>query len=192
MRHRKLVVSAGVACSLVLSVPPARAQDPLPSWHDASLSKGAITGFVAKVTTAGGRPTSCLLPSASRCSTTTVRCGRNSRSTSSWCSRMDRVKALAPQHPEWKATEPFKPVLDGDRQGTRRGGERALAEMIMATHTGMTTDEFDEIVSDWIATARHPHHQTALTPTWSTSRCSSCWRTCGRTASRRTSSRVAE
>ena len=69
---------------------------------------------------------------------------------------LDRVKTLAPQHPEWKDHEPFASLLKGDMKAALAGGERALAEIVMATHAGMTTEEFDRIVSDWIATARHP------------------------------------
>jgi hypothetical protein len=68
----------------------------------------------------------------------------------------DRIKTLAPQHPEWKDKEPFASVLKGDVKSALAGGERALMEMIMATHTGMTTEEFEKTVKDWIATAKHP------------------------------------
>src|ERR1035441_4028178 len=68
----------------------------------------------------------------------------------------DRVKALAPQHPEWKTKEPFASLLKGDLQTALAGGDHALIEIIMATHAGMTTVEFEQIVKDWIATAKHP------------------------------------
>jgi hypothetical protein len=68
----------------------------------------------------------------------------------------DRVKAMAPQHPEWKTKEPFASLLKGDMKGVTAGGEKGLMEMLTATHSGMTTDEFDKTVTDWIATARHP------------------------------------
>jgi hypothetical protein len=68
----------------------------------------------------------------------------------------DRIKALAPQHPEWKDKEPFASVLRGDIKAALAGGEHALLEMAMATHAGMTTDEFNQIVKDWITTAKHP------------------------------------
>jgi phosphoserine phosphatase len=66
------------------------------------------------------------------------------------------VKALAPQHPEWKTEDPFKSLLAGDLKTALAGGEKAVLEIVMATHAGMTTDEFDRIVKDWVATARHP------------------------------------
>ncbi|MBI3485281.1 MAG: haloacid dehalogenase-like hydrolase, partial [Acidobacteria bacterium] len=68
----------------------------------------------------------------------------------------DRIKALAPQHPEWKEKEPFASVLKGDLKSALAGGEHALMEMAMATHAGMTTEEFKQIVKDWLATAKHP------------------------------------
>ncbi len=69
---------------------------------------------------------------------------------------LDRVKALAPQHPEWKNKEPFASLLKGDLKAALAGGDRALLELLMATHAGMTTVEFEQIVKDWIATAKHP------------------------------------
>jgi phosphoserine phosphatase len=69
---------------------------------------------------------------------------------------IDRVKALAPQHPEWQTKEPFASILKGDVKTALAGGERAILELFMATHTGMTTVEFEQIVKDWIATAKHP------------------------------------
>ena len=68
----------------------------------------------------------------------------------------DRIKTLAPKHPEWKDKEPFASVLRGDIKAALAGGEHALLEMAMATHAGMTTDEFNQIVKDWITTAKHP------------------------------------
>ena len=69
---------------------------------------------------------------------------------------VDRVKAMAPQHPEWKTQEPFASVLKGDPRGITAGGEAGVAALLTATHSGMTTDEFSRSVSDWIATAKHP------------------------------------
>ena len=69
---------------------------------------------------------------------------------------LDRVKALAPQHPEWKEKEPFASLLKGDLKGALAGGERAMLEIVMATHAGMTTEEFAQTVKEWVATARHP------------------------------------
>jgi hypothetical protein len=69
---------------------------------------------------------------------------------------IDRVKALAPQHPEWENEEPFASLLKGDVKGAMAGGMKSVVEIVMATHTGMTTTEFVAVVSDWIATAKHP------------------------------------
>ena len=69
---------------------------------------------------------------------------------------LDRVKALAPAHPEWKTQEPFASLLKGDVKGALAGGEHAIVEIVMATHAGMTTDEFEATVRDWLTTAKHP------------------------------------
>jgi haloacid dehalogenase-like hydrolase len=74
----------------------------------------------------------------------------------------DRIKALAPAHPEWREKEPFASVLEGDVKAALAGGEHALVEMVMATHAGTTTEEFERIVTDWIATAKHPKDGAAL------------------------------
>jgi hypothetical protein len=86
----------------------------------------------------------------------TARSGLSSPCTSKCYSRIDRVKALAPQHPEWKEKEPFASLLKGDVKGAMADGMKSVVEIIMATHAGMTTAEFETIVNDWIATARHP------------------------------------
>ncbi|MFN0066063.1 MAG: HAD family hydrolase, partial [Limisphaerales bacterium] len=69
---------------------------------------------------------------------------------------LDRIKALAPQHPEWKENEPFASLLKGDVKAALAGGEASLAQIVMATHAGMTTEEFGKAVTDWITTAKHP------------------------------------
>src|SRR5262245_60755629 len=76
---------------------------------------------------------------------------------------LDRIKALAPQHPEWKTTEPYKSVLAGDMKGLMASGEKGLLEIIATTHSGMTTDEFQKIVEDWVATSKHPRFQQPYT-----------------------------
>jgi hypothetical protein len=75
----------------------------------------------------------------------------------------DRVKSLAPQHPEWKNQEPFASLLKGDVKGALAGGERAMLEIVMTTHAGMTTEEFEQIVKDWLATANHPRFNRPYT-----------------------------
>lgn len=69
---------------------------------------------------------------------------------------LDRIKALAPDHPEWRDTEPFKAALDGDLKAVAAGGEEALLQLIMASHAGMTTEEFEDTVESWLRTAKHP------------------------------------
>jgi hypothetical protein len=69
---------------------------------------------------------------------------------------LDRIKAMAADHPDWKEKEPYKSVLAGDIKGVMASGEKGLAEIVAATHAGMTTDEFDQIARDWFKTARHP------------------------------------
>jgi phosphoserine phosphatase len=76
---------------------------------------------------------------------------------------LDRVKVLAPQHPEWKDKEPFALLLKGDLKAALAGGERSMVEIVMATHAGMTTAEFEQIVKEWTATAKHPKFKRPLT-----------------------------
>ena len=130
------------------------AQDALSSWNDGA-AKQSIIAFVAKVTTPG---TTNFVPVPERIAVF-------DNDGCLWAEQpmyfqaifiFDRIKVLAPQHPEWKTKEPFASVLKGDVKGALAGGEHALVEMAMATHAGMTTEEFEKIVSDWITTAKHP------------------------------------
>src|SRR5881409_1452247 len=132
----------------------AYAQDPLSSWNDGP-TKQAIVEFVAKVTKEGSPD---FVPPEERVATF-------DNDGTLWCEQpmyfqllfaLDRLKALAPQHPEWKTKEPFASLLKGDLKGALAGGERAILEIVMATHAGMTTDEFEKVVKDWTTTARHP------------------------------------
>jgi hypothetical protein len=139
---------------LLLLTSAAFAADPLPSWNDGPAKHGIIS-FVEKVTKEGSPA---FVPPAERIATF-------DNDGTLWCEQpvpvqlyfaLDRVKALAPQHPEWKDKEPFASVLKGDLKTALAGGDRAILELFMATHTGMTTVEFEQIVTDWIATAKHP------------------------------------
>jgi phosphoserine phosphatase len=76
---------------------------------------------------------------------------------------LDRVKALAPKHPEWKTKQPFKAALEGDLKTVFSGGEHALLELVMASHAGNTTEEFEQIVTEWIGTAKHPRFNRPYT-----------------------------
>jgi len=138
-----------VPLALGLSLSPLFAQtDPLPSWNDTAPKK-AILAFVAG---AGA------IPPAERIAVF-------DNDGTLWAEQpvyfqlafaLDRIKALAPQHPEWKTTEPFKSILAGDMKAVMASGEKGLGKIIATTHAGMTTDEFAAIVQDWVATARHP------------------------------------
>jgi phosphoglycolate phosphatase-like HAD superfamily hydrolase len=132
----------------------ARSGAPLPSWNDGT-ARDAIVGFVDKVTKKGSPD---FIPPAERIAVF-------DNDGTLWAEQpmyfqllfaLDRVKALAPQHPEWKEQEPFASLLRGDVNGALAGGEHAIAEIVMATHAGMTTEEFEQVVREWIATARHP------------------------------------
>lgn len=142
-------------CAVLLGFAQASAQtDPLPSWNDTA-SKQSIVTFVEKVTKAGSTD---FVPTDQRIATF-------DNDGTLWAEQqmyfqllfaLDRVKALAPQHPEWVAKEPFASLLKGDIKAALAGGERAALEIVMNTHAGMTTDEFEQIVKNWISTARHP------------------------------------
>jgi phosphoglycolate phosphatase-like HAD superfamily hydrolase len=145
----------------LVSLTATQAQDPLPSWNDGP-DKKSITEFVAKVTKQG---TPDFVPPEERIATF-------DNDGTLWCEQpmyfqllfaLDRVKALAPQHPEWKTKEPFASLLKGDVKAALAGGERAMLEIIVATHAGMTTAEFEQIVKEWIATAKHPKFKRPYT-----------------------------
>jgi phosphoserine phosphatase len=69
---------------------------------------------------------------------------------------LDRIRALAPEHPEWREQQPFKAVLENDLEALKASGMKGVMQLVMASHTGMTTEEFETIVEDWLATAEHP------------------------------------
>ncbi len=130
------------------------AADPLPSWNDTAPKK-AIIAFVEKVTKEGSPD---FVPVPERIATF-------DNDGTLWAEQpmyfqflfvLDRVKALAPEHPEWKEKEPFASVLKNDMKGVAAAGEKGALILLAATHFGMTTDEFSKIVTDWITTAKHP------------------------------------
>jgi phosphoglycolate phosphatase-like HAD superfamily hydrolase len=140
---------------LLASVPSAAwAVDALQSWNEGP-TRSRIVEFVQRVTD----PTSAdFVPPAERIAVF-------DNDGTLWSEKpvyfqllfaLDRIKALAPAHPEWKDTEPFKSVLAGDMAGLAAGGQRAILELVMASHAGNTAEEFEAIVSEWLATARHP------------------------------------
>lgn len=128
--------------------------DPLPSWND-GVAKSSIIDFVTK-TTKEGSPD--FVPVADR-----IACFDNDGTL--WSEKplpfqlyfvIDRIKAMVSQHPDWKNNQPFKGILEGDLKTALAGGDKALMEIMMATHSGMTTDEFEKSVKDWMAAATHP------------------------------------
>jgi phosphoserine phosphatase len=152
-RGQALLASA-LVCALAFTTTVSRATDPLPSWNEGK-AKQSIVAFVEKVTKPGSPD---FVPVPERIATF-------DNDGTLWCEQpvpvqlyfaLDRVKALAPQHPEWKDKEPFASLFKGDLNTALAGGDHAILELIMATHTGMTTVEFEQIVKDWITTAKHP------------------------------------
>ena len=146
---------------LLILTNAALAADPLPAWNDTAPKK-AIVAFVEQVTREGSPD---FVPVAERIATF-------DNDGTLWAEQpiyfqflfaVDRVKALAPQHPEWKTKEPFASLLKGDMKSALAGGEHAILEIVMRTHAGMTTQAFEKIVTDWITTAKHPKTGRLLT-----------------------------
>ncbi len=144
-----------VLLALILCVSAcADTQDPLPSWND-SASKQTIVAFVESVTTQG----------SADFVTPSERIAVFDNDGTLWSEQplyfqalfiFDRIESLAPANPEWESQEPFASVLKGDFAKALAGGEHALLELAMATHAGMTTDEFQQVADEWIRTAKHP------------------------------------
>ncbi|MGO7038537.1 HAD family hydrolase [Rhizobium acaciae] len=150
-----------VIASLLVIASAYAQSDPLPSWNDTA-SKAAIVSFVEKVT---GHGSPDFVPE-------TERVAVFDNDGTLWVEHpmytqlafaLDRVKALAPQHPEWKETQPFKAVLEGDMKTLAASGEKGLMELIMTTHAGMTSGEFQKVVTDWFASARDPKFKRPYT-----------------------------
>lgn len=153
------VLVALFALSLVANA--AQADDPLPSWNNGA-AKQSIVNFVVKVTRTGGPD---YVPVPERITVF-------DNDGTLWAEQpiyfqlafaLDRVKSLAPQHPEWKTQEPFASLLKGDVKAALAGGEKSLMAIIAATHAGMSNDEFSKVVTDWIAAARHPQTKRLYT-----------------------------
>lgn len=150
---RRLVLAALPAA--LVPVPATFAQsDPLPSWNDGPV-KQAIVEFVGRVTLAGGPD---YVAPAERIATF-------DNDGTLWAEQpiyfqfqfaLDRVKAMAAQHPEWRDKQPFKAAIDGDVQALVAAGEKAILEIVAVTHAGMTTQAFAKTVAEWFITARHP------------------------------------
>lgn len=160
---RRAVLRCLLAVPFMAAVRQAAADDPdpLPSWNEGAV-KQSIVDFVKRVTTEGGAD---FVPKAQRIATF-------DNDGTLWAEQpvyfqvafaIDRVKALAPAHPEWKETQPFKAILDGDEKALAAAGEKGLLEIIAATHAGMTTDAFTKSVGDWLSGARHPRFKRPYT-----------------------------
>jgi haloacid dehalogenase-like hydrolase len=135
--------------------------DPLSSWNEGAAKK-SITDFVARVTAQG---TPDFVPVDQRIATF-------DNDGTLWTEQpnyfqgmfaFDRIKAMVPQHPEWRTTQPFKAVLDGDMAALAAAGEKGIAEIVTVTHSGMSTEEFTKTVLDWLGSARHPRFNHAYT-----------------------------
>jgi len=152
MKWRRILAIAMLA-SLVQAM-STQAADPLPSWNDGPAKMAIIEFVMTTIDTGSPR----FVPPQER-----IAAFDNDGTL--WAEQpmyfqllfaLDRVKALAPQHPEWEEKEPFASLLKGDVKGALAGGERAILEIVMASHTGMTTEEFAQTVQAWITSAKHP------------------------------------
>jgi phosphoglycolate phosphatase-like HAD superfamily hydrolase len=157
------VLFATLATILVFwsGVPASAQTDPLPSWNNGA-AKQAIVDFVAATTTEGGADF--VAPSD--------RIATFDQDGTTWVSHplygqalfaLDRVAAMAPDHPEWKDTEPFKSVLSGDHPAMAKFTEKDWMEIIAATHAGMGTADFETIVADWLPKSNNPVFNAPVT-----------------------------
>jgi hypothetical protein len=161
MRLRRLFRLVFLSLGMTIAPLAVAENDPLPSWHDGP-AKEAIVQFVGKVTKDGGPD---FVPAAERIAVF-------DNDGTLWSEQpyynqvafaLDRVKTLAGGHPEWRERQPFRAVLEGDLTALLAGSPRDRLELLAASHAGMTTEEFERIVTDWLATARHPRFQRPYT-----------------------------
>jgi phosphoserine phosphatase len=152
-----LVLALGLALGPLVNA----GSDPLSSWNDGA-AKQAIVDFI-QMTTDKSNPK--YVPPEERIATF-------DNDGTLWTEHpmytqlafaLDRIKELAPQHPEWKTKQPFKAVLDNDMKTLAAAGEKGLVELVMTSHAGMSTAEFEKIVTDWFKTARHPRFKRPYT-----------------------------
>jgi phosphoglycolate phosphatase-like HAD superfamily hydrolase len=160
-------VCLSITLSIVSIRPIAAQSDPLPSWNDTAAKKN-IESFVDRVTKDGG---SDFVPPAERIATfdNDGTLWVESPVYTQVAFAFDRIKQMAAQHPEWKTTQPFKGVLEGDMKAVMATGEKGLVEIVVATSTGMTNAEFEKTVSDWIDQAHdrkfnHPYNELIYQP----------------------------
>jgi phosphoglycolate phosphatase-like HAD superfamily hydrolase len=165
MLARGFLVAAGLAAACAVGPAPAPGQpaagDPLPSWN-AGAAKTAILDFVR---TSTDKASTGYVPPVERVAAF-------DQDGTLWCEQplyaqvmfaLDRVKALAPKHPEWREKEPFKSVVTGDHAAVAKFTLQEIEAVVAETHSGMTVDEFHGLVRDWLATARHPHFKRPYT-----------------------------
>jgi phosphoserine phosphatase len=161
----RITLRIGLRCIvlavMMAAVTAAAATDPLPSWNDGG-TKSAIIEFVQAATDKSNPD---FVPPAERIATF-------DNDGTLWPSHpmytqlafaLDRIKALAPHHPEWKTQQPFKAVLDNDLKALAAAGEKGMVELVMASHAGMSTAEFEAIVTAWLDKARHPRFKRRYT-----------------------------
>ncbi len=143
-----------VFCWIFFFSAPLRAEETLPSWNDGP-AKQAIVAFVTKTTTPGG---SGYVKPEERIAVF----DNDGTLWTEWPAysqlyfALDRIRALSPDHPEWKKRRPFKAALAGDMKALAATGEKGLLEIVAAAHAGNTTEEFKTIVARWLETAEHP------------------------------------
>jgi phosphoglycolate phosphatase-like HAD superfamily hydrolase len=151
----------GLIAMAAISTSAGAEPDPLPSWNDGS-AKSAILAFVSAITRPGG----------SRYVSPPDRIAVFDNDGTLWSEQpayfqllfaVDRAKALAPRHPEWHEQQPLKGAVEGDLKAVAATGTHGLLELVMQTHAGNTTDEFRQIVADWLTTARHPRFKRPYT-----------------------------
>jgi phosphoserine phosphatase len=151
---RRFVLSAGLGLAVCIGSAASAAEDPLPSWNDGSTKK-AILEFVAAVTDENGKD---YVEPAERIATfdNDGTLWVESPMYTQALFAFERVKELAPQHPEWKTTQPFKALLEGDMKTVGASGMEGLMKIVMATHSGMPAAEFEQVVTTWLATTKQP------------------------------------
>ena len=161
MRRRTLLTGMGAVALLATAGPGLAQPDALPSWNDGPV-KRSIVDFIARTTTPGG-PDWVPVPERIACFDNDGTLWTEQPIYVQIAFAVDRVKAMAPQHPEWRTQEPFRSVLADDQARLAALGEKGFLEIIAATHTGLTTEAFAKAVADWMATARHPRFKRPYT-----------------------------
>jgi phosphoglycolate phosphatase-like HAD superfamily hydrolase len=158
---RLLAFLIGWLCLPVVGQSAESPPDPLPSWN-AGATKSSIVDFVTRVTTEGGAD---FVPVPERIATF-------DNDGTLWCEQpdyvqaifaLDRIKSLAPDHPKWKEEAPFSAILSNDREAIKKLGEHDYAVLVGATHAGMTTEQFEEIVRKWMDSHEHPRFHRPYT-----------------------------